>query len=169
MVVDVQPTMMQFREHIISHAIVRTGKCRWRTKTNGPSCSFDSSYTGLFCQEKRTCPPTFYGSDCSIQCVAPNTCADGHFYCNGQGERSCLDGWGPNQTCLQKTVAPIFDPDCATTNGCLNGGSCFNGSCRCPPSYTGKPVIAEVSQKLINKCDTMKRTSMRNFNWSLCQ
>ncbi len=96
------------------------------------------SYTGLYCQEKQECPKTFYGSNCGIQCLAPNTCSQGHFYCNSKGEKLCLNGWGPINTCTQKLLAPIFDSECPISSGCLNGGSCFNGTCCCPVSYTGK-------------------------------
>jgi hypothetical protein len=40
--------------------------------------------------------------------------------------------------CTQKLLAPIFDSECPISTGCLNGGSCFNGSCCCPSTYTGK-------------------------------
>lgn len=95
-------------------------------------------YTGLYCQEKQQCSPTFYGPNCTVQCDAANSCSQGHFYCNGEGEIECLPGWGPKGTCLVKTIPSNMDPECTTSVGCLNGGSCFNSSCCCPSNYTGK-------------------------------
>ena len=96
------------------------------------------SFTGLLCEDKQPCAPTFYGANCTVQCSAPNSCSEGHFQCNSRGDKSCLPGWGPIETCTQKIVAPVFDSDCPVSTGCLNGGSCFNGSCCCSPSHTGK-------------------------------
>ncbi len=95
-------------------------------------------YTGLYCQTRQQCPSTFYGPNCTVQCYAPNTCSQGHFSCNSDGTRTCLSGWSPISTCLIKTLVSYLDPECPVSTGCLNGGSCFNGSCCCPPTYTGK-------------------------------
>ena len=67
-----------------------------------------------------------------------------------------MNGWGPINTCTQKLLAPIFDPECPVSSGCLNGGSCFNGSCCCPASYTGKEDMFIIDLM----CDMIKRTSM---------
>jgi hypothetical protein len=80
----------------------------------------------------------FYGPNCTVQCYAPNSCSAGHFYCNSNGVRTCLPGWSPLNTCLIKNLSSYLDPECPVLTGCLNGGSCFNGSCCCPPGYTGK-------------------------------
>ena len=123
------------------------------------------SSTGLYCQEKQECPKTFYGSNCSSQCLAPNTCSQGHFYCNSIGEKLCLNGWGPINTCTQKLLAPIFDSECPVRSGCLNGGSCFNGSCCCPASYTGRRKQKENDVFIIDLiCDMIQRTSVRNID-----
>ncbi|CAF5226988.1 unnamed protein product, partial [Rotaria magnacalcarata] len=94
-------------------------------------------YAGLKCEEKRQCSPTFYGSNCTLLCRAPNSCSEGHFYCNAQGEKECLPGWSPINSCLTKTLPANIDQECSISTGCLNGGSCFNGSCCCPSNFTG--------------------------------
>jgi hypothetical protein len=53
------------------------------------------------------------------------------------------------------------DSDCPVATGCLNGGSCFNGSCCCPAAYTGKRVLlSNITQPLNDYlqgrlCDTL--------------
>jgi len=95
-------------------------------------------YTGLYCQQTQQCPPNFYGPNCTVPCYAPNSCSSGHFYCNSTGGTTCLPGWSPISTCLIKNLSSYLDPECPVSTGCLNGGSCFNGSCCCPSNYTGK-------------------------------
>ncbi len=95
-------------------------------------------YEGLYCQIPQECPPNFYGPNCTVQCYAPNSCSAGHFSCNSNGSRTCLPGWSPTSTCLIKNISSYLDPECPVSTGCLNGGSCFNGSCCCPSTYTGK-------------------------------
>jgi len=134
--------MTTILECIISLVIVLQGKNNMISlqKTSNENSFFLKffSYTGLYCQEKQECPKTFYGDNCSVQCIAPNTCSQGHFTCNFKGEKNCLEGWGPINVCNQKLLAPIFDPECPISSGCLHGGTCFNGSCCCPTGYTGK-------------------------------
>ncbi|CAF2104402.1 unnamed protein product [Rotaria magnacalcarata] len=100
-------------------------------------CSCATGYAGLKCEEKRQCSPTFYGPNCTLLCRAPNSCSEGHFYCNAQGEKECLPGWSPINSCLTKTLPANIDQECSISTGCLNGGSCFNGSCCCPSNFTG--------------------------------
>ncbi|CAF2376052.1 unnamed protein product [Rotaria sp. Silwood2] len=115
-------------------------------------CNCPHGYMGLHCQEKQQCPSSFYGFNCTIQCSPSNSCSQGHFVCNSKGEKTCLNGWGPNDTCTQKMIAPIFDPECPTPTGCLNGGSCFNGSCCCPPTYTGRLCEISIDPCANNPC-----------------
>jgi len=95
-------------------------------------------YSGLYCQEKEQCPSISNGTNCTTQCYAPNSCAEGHFYCNSDGTKTCLAGWYPLTTCRMKNLSSYLDPECPIPTGCLNNGSCFNGSCCCPSTYTGK-------------------------------
>ena len=69
--------------------------------------------------------------------------------CNAQGGKACLPGWGPVGTCLIKIIAPNVDPECPVSTGCLNGGSCFNGSCCCSATFTGKLNTVHLTQKKI--------------------
>ncbi|CAF4618015.1 unnamed protein product [Rotaria sp. Silwood1] len=115
-------------------------------------CTCLHGYMGLHCQEKQQCPSSYYGSNCTIQCSPSNSCSQGHFDCNSNGEKTCLYGWGPNNTCTQKMIASIFDPECPISTGCLNGGSCFNGSCCCPPTYTGRLCEISIDPCANNPC-----------------
>ena len=137
MVVHVVQHTTQFHEPFILFAIVRISKYNL-LKMSSIFLSLQCSYMGLHCQEKQECLSTSDGSNCSIQCSAPNSCSQGHYYCNSKGEKACLSGWGPINRCTQKLIAPVFDSECPISTGCLNGGSCFNDSCCCPATYTGR-------------------------------
>ncbi|CAF3582391.1 unnamed protein product [Rotaria sordida] len=115
-------------------------------------CSCPTGYTGLYCQERQQCPPTFYGANCTIQCHAPNSCSEGHFSCNTEGGKICLPGWSPISTCLIKNLPSYLDPECSVSTGCLNGGSCFNGSCCCLSTYTGRLCETPINPCAINPC-----------------
>jgi hypothetical protein len=141
MVVPASHPTIHYREVIITCAIVHLGKNVSVPRGILNFLPTSLSLTGLYCQERDQCPPTFYGPNCTVQCTAANSCSQGHFACNAKGERVCLYGWGPINQCTQKLIAPIFDTDCSTSSGCLNGGSCFNGSCCCPAGYTGKKPV----------------------------
>ncbi|CAF0877176.1 unnamed protein product [Rotaria sp. Silwood1] len=115
-------------------------------------CSCAIGYTGLFCQETQQCPPMFYGPNCTIPCHAPNSCSEGHFSCNSEGGKICLPGWSPISTCLIKNLSSYLDPECPVSTGCLNGGSCFNGTCCCPSTYTGHLCETPINPCAINPC-----------------
>ncbi|CAF4314962.1 unnamed protein product, partial [Adineta steineri] len=78
------------------------------SRSNYFICNCPTGYTGLYCQDKQQCPATYYGPNCTVQCSAPNSCSQGHFYCNSDGEKVCLYGWGPINLCTQKLIASIF-------------------------------------------------------------
>ncbi|CAF0762583.1 unnamed protein product [Rotaria sp. Silwood1] len=115
-------------------------------------CSCAIGYTGLFCQETQQCPPMFYGPNCTIPCHAPNSCSEGHFSCNSEGGKICLPGWSPISTCLIKNLSSYLDPECPVSTGCLNGGSCFNGTCCCSSTYTGHLCETPINPCAINPC-----------------
>ena len=100
-------------------------------------CTCPNGYAGLYCQEKRQCPLNYYGSNCTVYCSAPNSCSQGHFQCDSDGKKTCLPGWTSANSCLIKNISSYLDSECPVSTGCLNGGSCFNGSCCCPSAYTG--------------------------------
>ncbi|CAF3578872.1 unnamed protein product [Adineta steineri] len=122
------------------------------SRSNYFICNCPTGYTGLYCQDKQQCPATYYGPNCTVQCSAPNSCSQGHFYCNSDGEKVCLYGWGPINLCTQKLIASIFDSECSVSTGCLNGGSCFNGSCCCPATYTGRLCEISIDPCTNNPC-----------------
>lgn len=142
MVVHVVQHMIQFHVHIIFNVFVQMGMEKYLLGFFLNLMNIKFRYSGLFCQQKQQCPTNFYGPNCTIQCIAPNTCSDGHFYCNSEGVRTCLPGWSPSNTCLIKNISSSFDSECPISTGCLNGGSCFNDSCCCPSNYTGKVLFS---------------------------
>lgn len=70
-------------------------------------------YNVLFCSLKFAllvyCDPQYYGGDCSIKCVPTNKC-DGHYTCDPQGNKVCLNGWRGTD-CTEQV--PGSDVDCS--------------------------------------------------------
>lgn len=99
--------------------------------------NFPRTY-GFRCE--KLCPADLYGPYCNITCIQSNDCINGHWTCDNSGNRICRTNW-IGQNCNQKSIQPMFDPDCpnnlATNGGCYNGGTCYNKQCCCPPGFTG--------------------------------
>ena len=135
------------------------------TKNIG-KCTCKLGYTGEYCETKLSCPQDFYGTNCSIKCQAVDSC-DIHQTCNFWGSLECKAGWGSFPACNIRLIDQSIDPDCpvvannhknnVTGNGyghlaCYNGGSCSQGMCCCPPSYTGHRCEVTVNSCLSKPC-----------------
>ena len=108
---------------------------------------------GIRCET--VCPPNFYGSTCSIECLKNDDCANGHWTCNSSGDRVCKMNWlGSN--CNAKTISPVVDPECPNNllnnGGCYNGGTCCNKGCCCAPGFTGQYCQTQVNNCIDNGC-----------------
>lgn len=66
------------------------------------------------------CPENFFGSNCSVECVARNDSL-GHFTCNSQGKKLCLLGY-----CGSNCSVECNECEAVT---CRNGGTCRVSSC----------------------------------------
>lgn len=59
-------------------------------------------------QFRVTCAETYYGADCTTKCVPTDSSDGGHYSCNSDGSKSCLDGWsGANTNCLTRTYVQV--------------------------------------------------------------
>ena len=81
------------------------------------------------------CDPTFYGPDCSVQCVPQDSDGQGHYTCDeSTGAKVCRPGYA-GDLCKDNI------DECSSTP-CQNGGSCTDGvdwyQCTCLSGYTGK-------------------------------
>ncbi len=94
-------------------------------------------YTGKFCETKIVCPENYYGDDCSVYCIAQDTC-EIHTKCDYYGRLQCIDGWSNFPYCNKRLIPPALDPTCPPFNqSCLNGGSCWQNKCCCLQTYSG--------------------------------
>ena len=84
------------------------------------------------CESQIICPVNFYSDDCSVECIATDTC-EIHQSCDYFGRLKCKDGWGSFPSCNIRLINPNIDYECPSvtfTNStdlnvpCLNGGSC---------------------------------------------
>nr|ABG00198.1 Delta [Paracentrotus lividus] len=71
------------------------------------------------------CGDNFYGPKCSEACT-PKDDIFGHYLCNNQGERVCMDGW--EGTWCDQAVC---------SEGCVHGSCDSPNSCRCENGYKG--------------------------------
>lgn len=70
-----------------------------------------AEYTGvlggvsLSARFRVTCQRDYYGSDCSIFCIAQNDDSFGHFSCNEDGTIECLNGFqNPLNMCRESKI-----------------------------------------------------------------
>ena len=115
-------------------------------------------FRGKYCESQIICSPGFYGDDCSTQCYATDTCLI-HQACDYFGRLKCRDGWGNFPVCNIRLIDQSIDPECPVANSdlhpriaCLNGGSCWLGTCCCPPSYTGPRCEILINQCVSSPC-----------------
>ena len=114
-------------------------------------------FYGNYCELKQTCSPGFYGTNCSVKCVALNNCQK-HQYCDYYGNLTCLDGWGNFPACNIRLIDQSIDPDCPKTSSsvqttsCFNGGSCFNGTCCCASGFTGASCELSIDPCVTSPC-----------------
>ena len=106
-----------------------------------------SGTCGVHCNETQncnltsSCPETFFGPNCSVQCIPRDSC-EGHYTCHPTtGAKVCTSSsWGGLNCQTWINTSSIFNyqcPDSAVLDGCQNGGTCFNKTCCCLPGYTG--------------------------------
>jgi Notch-like protein len=119
------------------------GVCLINPTSNYGYCSCKLGFTGKYCESKIECPPNFYSDDCSVKCIAVDNC-EIHQACDYYGRLKCRDGWGSFPECNKRLINPSIDCECpiisnfsVSTSPCFNGGSCWQGTCCCPPGYTG--------------------------------
>lgn len=79
-----------------------------------PSDSFTryEIYTGRYqnsqieLQFRLQCDPNFFGNDCSKYCMDTDRIGSGHYSCDENGNKVCLEGWSnPAQSC---TIGILF-------------------------------------------------------------
>ena len=78
----------------------------------GPSCEVNCIPMGnVLCNESRqqVCVENYYGSNCTVFCEDSDDDITGHYYCDDDGNRVCLDGYqNPSTNCV----------DCVPAEGC---------------------------------------------------
>jgi hypothetical protein len=81
---------------------------------------------------KTYCRPTFYGKQCSIQCIPNDDCTSSYTCDSITGEKLCSPGWSGNE-CIKHPTSSR----CSLS--CQNGGFCRTNQsiCCCPKGYTG--------------------------------
>jgi len=117
--------------------------CQINQTTQIGYCVCKQGFEGKYCEKKIDCPANFYGPNCSVQCVAVDSC-ETHQACDYNGRLKCKDGWGPFPQCNKRLINPSIDTECPSfgTNvsvslSCLNGASCWNNTCCCAPGFRG--------------------------------
>ncbi|CAH1786732.1 unnamed protein product [Owenia fusiformis] len=74
---------------------------------------------------------TYIGFGANGQICRPqNSCLYGHYTCDENGNKVCLEGFrDPHLNCTTRLVPPESDPECPD-GGCING-YCFKSTCCC--------------------------------------
>ncbi|XP_063416763.1 uncharacterized protein LOC134699001 [Mytilus trossulus] len=89
------------------------------------------------------CDPQYYGSDCAIKCVPTNKC-DGHYTCNHQGNKICLNGWRGTD-CTEQV--PGSDVDCSVyTNKTEFSSSEWEGLYSCDNKQHNYPLFLNATK-----------------------
>jgi hypothetical protein len=104
------------------------------------------------------CGNNFFGEDCSVLCVDSDS-AEGHYRCNRQGSRVCLDGYqDPSSNCTQ----------CVPAIGCSPiGGYCsLPGNCICRPGFAGENCTGVIQERPL-QCSTPQSTEDASQNSAL--
>ncbi|XP_072170703.1 uncharacterized protein [Diadema setosum] len=114
-----------------------------------PTHSLDYSY-------RVVCAQNFYGSKCERECI-PRNDSFGHYRCNNQGERVCLEGWrgdwctqaqcpegcvhgtciAPNKCSCDTGYGGTACDECDLYEGCDHGTCNAPGECNCLPGWGG--------------------------------
>nr|ADK93982.1 delta [Eucidaris tribuloides] len=71
------------------------------------------------------CQPDSYGSKCNVPCE-PRDDQYGHYRCNNEGQKECLEGWDGNW--CERAIC---------SEDCEHGTCVAPEECRCQPGYTG--------------------------------
>ena len=101
------------------------------------------------------CPESYYGPDCSVQCTPVDSC-EGHYTCDpNNGTKICRQNWS-GTNCLTYQFLGLLNTQCPNAvllTGCSNGGTCFNGTCCCPPGFGGTICDVVISNPCaVNPC-----------------
>jgi Notch-like protein len=161
------------------------GVCDLDPLTNQGRCTCRLGFTGKYCETKITCPADMYGPDCSVKCLAIDSCQT-HQACDFYGNLQCKPGWGSFPQCNIRLIEQSIDPDCPqvanltdANTPCYNGGSCSQGKCCCSPSYTGARCEVTVNQCLSTPClnhglclsstDSFNCICLPGYSGRLCQ
>ena len=85
------------------------------------------------------CADNYYGDDCSVYCVASETCND-HGTCNSDGSCHCETEWGGSDCfqCADNYYGNECSEYCVASETCSGHGECEGGgSCDCETGYVG--------------------------------
>ena len=124
--------------------------------TDVPTTEMDTTMADVTTQEDTTVVmTTMMMMTTTLEPCVPRDDCFGHFNCNNEtDERICLEGWeGPDCTDPVGFDGPSpFDPNCPSNGLCLEGSTCFNGTCCCPPGFTGATCNIDINDCQPNPC-----------------
>ena len=106
----------------------------------GPNCLISNMTT----EQPMTTEATTMGP-MNETCEPADSCEDGHFDCvviDGFIRRQCLENWSGPDCKIKNFPGSGVDPECPLFPNsldnriqCRNDGTCFNGTCCCPPGF----------------------------------
>ncbi|XP_063762554.1 delta-like protein C isoform X2 [Eleginops maclovinus] len=95
------------------------------------------------------CNENYHGEECSAYC-RPRNDTFGHFTCDEQGNRRCLEGWTGDYCSDHLNYCTNHKP-CQNEASCTNTGQ-GSYTCTCRPGFTGKNCEIETNECDSNPC-----------------